>query len=346
MIHKFKGPGQKDSLVLNFNGLIKLIMKLPGTNAKLTRTQFATIIKRHFARDPTLIQEFEEAEPSAIHEAASEAMHDQPVHEDTSEPLENEVVKKVQGELAQIQGQYAELAKRMEQIEKTRMQDEATISRLIKKKDDSERRKKLNDDKAEHKRKQENIKYTSEITVQEREKIAKISVQEKESLSKITVQEKEAIAEAEIKQSQAKMQQDIEERKKIETQMEFFRLMHTTPTPQATPTPLPKGITVKEVAAKHNLLAGTGAQGDSTLCQVGKNIQKEPYGLVPFANLTMENLSNGNSIPVHQYHPKDEPRIVNAIKDYLTKTNKTPPNQGSIRTFFNQNAQETHNLGL
>lgn len=82
-MHKFKGRGQQDTVVLNYTGLLKLVMALPGNNAKIMRTKFAEILKRYFAGDSSLIAEIEhnEASSGAVHEAAREALHDAPVME-------------------------------------------------------------------------------------------------------------------------------------------------------------------------------------------------------------------------------------------------------------------------
>jgi len=268
-LHKFKGVGQRDSLVLNFLGLTKLIMKLPGTNAKLTRTQFATIIKRYFARDPTLIQEFEEAEPSAIHAVASEAMHDQPVQEDTSEPAEGEVVKKVQGELAQIQGQYAELAKRMEQMEQTRIQDEATLVRLIKKKDNSERGKQLRDQNKAAKRKKEDDERAAKIKKEDDERAAKIKKEDDERAARIKQADDERTCKLKIEESKneaamhvLKNTSDIEKEQaiasKIDKEIELLKLKKQMEDnmKNSTATSSPRYFTVPAVASMYGLYEG------------------------------------------------------------------------------------------
>ena len=42
---KFKGVGQKESTLITFQGVLKLIMALPGINAREMRTKFATVLQ-------------------------------------------------------------------------------------------------------------------------------------------------------------------------------------------------------------------------------------------------------------------------------------------------------------
>jgi hypothetical protein len=56
---QFKGPGQKTTNLITYTGVIKLIMALPGDNAKLLRTKFADVLLKYFAGDESLVQEIE-----------------------------------------------------------------------------------------------------------------------------------------------------------------------------------------------------------------------------------------------------------------------------------------------
>ena len=57
ILTKFFGRGQQDTTLLTFKGVIKLVMNLPGVNAKLMREKFVDILQRYFAGDPTLVAE-------------------------------------------------------------------------------------------------------------------------------------------------------------------------------------------------------------------------------------------------------------------------------------------------
>lgn len=54
---KFKGPGQQDTTLITISGALKLIMALPGINAREMRTKFASVLQRYFAGDPGLVGE-------------------------------------------------------------------------------------------------------------------------------------------------------------------------------------------------------------------------------------------------------------------------------------------------
>ena len=54
---QFKGPGQKETTLITYEGVFKLIMALPGINAREMRTKFATVLQRYFAGDASLVPE-------------------------------------------------------------------------------------------------------------------------------------------------------------------------------------------------------------------------------------------------------------------------------------------------
>ena len=57
LTHQFFGPGQTEVDVITFQGALKLIMAVPGENARALRTQFAELLQRFFAGDPTLVSD-------------------------------------------------------------------------------------------------------------------------------------------------------------------------------------------------------------------------------------------------------------------------------------------------
>jgi hypothetical protein len=77
---KFPGRGQSDQPVIQFQGAIKLIMMLPGENAKKARSKAADIITRYFAGDKTLLEEIKaNAESTApINELARASLKRKP----------------------------------------------------------------------------------------------------------------------------------------------------------------------------------------------------------------------------------------------------------------------------
>lgn len=73
---RFPGPGQKDQPVITFPGAIKLMMWLPGENAKQMRSKAAEILTRYFAGDPSLLEDIQAnaASASPISQAARAAL--------------------------------------------------------------------------------------------------------------------------------------------------------------------------------------------------------------------------------------------------------------------------------
>ena len=63
--HKFPGPGQSEQPVITFSGALKLVMFLPGENAKKYRSIMARILQRYYAGDESLIDEVEANTTSA-----------------------------------------------------------------------------------------------------------------------------------------------------------------------------------------------------------------------------------------------------------------------------------------
>jgi len=72
---KFKGRGQQDQTLIQFQGALKLLMWLPGEKAKSFRSQAAEILTRYYAGDKTLLKDvWENAQSSnPINEAARAA---------------------------------------------------------------------------------------------------------------------------------------------------------------------------------------------------------------------------------------------------------------------------------
>lgn len=74
ILSKFSGRGQQNTTLLTFKGVLKLIMALPGVNAREMRTKFASVLQRYFAGDPTLVSELIEnnASDAGVNQLARE----------------------------------------------------------------------------------------------------------------------------------------------------------------------------------------------------------------------------------------------------------------------------------
>jgi hypothetical protein len=73
---QFLGHGQSAQPVITFQGALKLIMLLPGKNARSTRSKINTIVQRHFAGDK-----------SPVAEIQANAMSDNPIPRLARQPL-------------------------------------------------------------------------------------------------------------------------------------------------------------------------------------------------------------------------------------------------------------------
>jgi len=73
---KFKGRGQQEQTIIQFQGALKLLMWLPGEKAKSFRSQAAEILTRYYAGDKTLLKDVWENAQShnPINEAARAAL--------------------------------------------------------------------------------------------------------------------------------------------------------------------------------------------------------------------------------------------------------------------------------
>ena len=72
---QFKGRGQQETTLITFKGVLKLVMHLPGVNARAMRDKFADILQRYFGGDPTLVKELAEnyASEDPVHGFARES---------------------------------------------------------------------------------------------------------------------------------------------------------------------------------------------------------------------------------------------------------------------------------
>jgi hypothetical protein len=73
---QFAGSGQRPTTLITYAGVLKLIMALPGINAREMRTKFADVLQKYFAGDASLVLEMmDNAEStSGVHSLARESL--------------------------------------------------------------------------------------------------------------------------------------------------------------------------------------------------------------------------------------------------------------------------------
>ena len=93
---KFKGRGEHLQSVITFPGAVKLMMWLPGDNAKTFRTKATDILTRYFAGDKSLLKEIEaNANKTApINEAARAALNNPPPQPAVADDVEEQTLVK------------------------------------------------------------------------------------------------------------------------------------------------------------------------------------------------------------------------------------------------------------
>ena len=115
---QFPGRGQSEQPVITFPGALKLVMFLPGKNAKHARSVMAKILVRYFAGDPTLLGEIE-----------ANAASGDPVPQMARESLSSETAQETLGGRKRkhlVELQQKELEMRLMQIEAQNKQHDAT----------------------------------------------------------------------------------------------------------------------------------------------------------------------------------------------------------------------------
>lgn len=144
VISKFSGRGQQDTTLITFKGVLKLVMHLPGVNARAMRDKFADILQRYFGGDPTLVAELADNYASenqinsfaredggipepAPGESREDAFEDtvQKVLEDTR--LRNAITNATKEEMALIKSEFDRQRKRKlydNQVEEKRLENE------------------------------------------------------------------------------------------------------------------------------------------------------------------------------------------------------------------------------
>jgi hypothetical protein len=112
---RFPGRGQSEQPVITFPGAIKIMMWLPGDNAKKFRTKAAEIITRYYAGDKSLLKEIEA-------NAESEA----PIHKMARAALDNDSDSLMKQKFDQI-----ELVERVELVKKRKLDNVASFCDLM-----------------------------------------------------------------------------------------------------------------------------------------------------------------------------------------------------------------------
>jgi hypothetical protein len=182
VLGKFFGRGQQITTLLTFKGVLKLIMALPGVNAREMREKFVDVLRRYFAGDPSLVSEL-------VENNASGAPINQFAREDAG--------------VAQVVSE--------EQIKL--MCNDAIQQQLVK--FETQRKRKLYDERvAENRREKEHKRRMLEM---EKDKEAKIAVE----LMKMTAAEKEKAAKIEIIDTEkAKLELEVKYRPLLNAQLD------------------------------------------------------------------------------------------------------------------------------
>lgn len=295
VIHKFKGKGQQDIILITYTGMIKLVMALPGKNAKLIRGEFAGKLMRYYAGDTSLVAEIEQNKESTnpINVAARE-------------------------EMAATGGSQDALMIRCEELESRlkRVEDinQAFLAKTIK----SDHRKQLYEKTVTHKRKLEEKDYDVAIHL---------------SKNKSDVEKQQAIAKEVIAMEEAATRTLLLKLELIKLEQAAQVPAASAPEPPAASVLIVKGITIGEVARKHKLTTDT-----VILSAAGRLLKKLPYNLIPFDVQGIDIGYDNREIPVNQFHPLDEDKIITGIKQAEREHIKKQPKQSnatnSIASFF------------
>lgn len=216
-IMQFKGPAQKNSTLITYQGVLKLIMALPGINAREIRTKFADIIQRYFAGDPSLVGELVENNMSTapINQLAREDLGNVPML--TMEDVENKAVEVFNKRQCDLEDEFKKRRKmvlydkRMEEIRKER-----DVKREIKVLE------------SQTKLKEAVAMITMEETKQRvAEEEARVKLAEEEARVKLAEEETKR------KQEDTKVKLSQEETRRMELQLELLKIQKGQPEPSA-----------------------------------------------------------------------------------------------------------------
>jgi hypothetical protein len=278
MMHKFKGHGQQNTMVLTYTGVIRMLMLLGGKNVALIRAKFADVIQKYLAGDLSLMAEIEAnlASTSSVNESARAAMNDPPVQEGGVGGDRMEDVEFVTwGALQKYTGALHNVFKKQRRLELT----------------DGTRQ----------------IKLYHEQTNEE--------VTRAEKLNKLELAKLKEASELAITQTKANTELVIEERKKLETELNLlkYRSMFNNP-PPSTP-----GITVREVAIKYDILkdVDNNTTVEHILGQAGANLRRGINAIIPYDKKKRETTSLGEILDVNQYAEREELKIKEFIQASL-----------------------------
>lgn len=123
---QFPGQGQSEQPVLDFKGILKMIMMIGGENAKKYRSKMVEILQRYYAGDSSLLEEIEANSQSAgpIQQMARASLVAEAV------PVSNELdlPHKRKLEELEIARQELEIARVREEIEGRKVQNLANIT--------------------------------------------------------------------------------------------------------------------------------------------------------------------------------------------------------------------------
>lgn len=302
---KFKGRGQQMTELLTVDQAIGVLERLPGPNGKRISDHIRKLGRRVAAGDQRLHDEIDAnamnqsdvnvmARVATVLEAAAEGV-----------VLTNTPTPCTLADLAAF---------------------ETRIINKMKKTDESVRRKQLYDDRRNYKRKLEEQEL--EVVLYERKN--KSDIEKAKAITQEAIAKEQAITQEVIVKEQAITKEVLikEEAasKTIQLKIELLKL-----TNNVTPEP-PTGITIADVATKHNLLLGLEHIASFVLSQAGKMIKKDPFNLMPYDTPAIGVDHNKNSISVNQYNPNYEDKIVTTIKTAIYNYKRSNPTKVSNGT--------------
>ena len=201
------------------------------------------------------------------------------------------------------------LTESKEQFEKEKEALKAELIAAMKKSSASQRRMDLYDERREHKRKGEDMERVSKLKIAEVKHEAdmhllknKSDIEREQAITKEAVAREQAVTKEAVAREQASTQQSIEERRKIETQIELLKLQKQIeddkkkPATPAVDTSSIRYFTVPAVAALFGLYDGLSTRYKIRISNQTRNkLVKPPYNVC--AKGIVEDRLTGKSIP-------------------------------------------------
>lgn len=279
--YKFKGRGQKETTLITYQGVLKLIMALPGINAREIRTKFADVIQRYFAGDPSLVAELMENNQSTagLNALAREDTGTQQVLDgaEFQAAVESAVVR-----------QYKALEAEFRKRRRYELYDAKTAE--MRKDKEAKRQIKIIESQT---------LLQAETTKQVEEQTKQVQFQEQTKQKQVQFQEQ-------TKQLQEQTKQAQEQTKQLELQMQLKRFeteRYREPVALPVGWPADRPVTLCRVADFYKLLQDLPqAAQREVLREAGLNVVRRAQDIVPMQEKT---LNVTGAFFVNQYSPRD-----------------------------------------